>query len=187
MSSVFRNYLILILMCLAFLGVYLYINMAQKFKLSSNYGVIFNKLTFKTNKEKENEIETLYPETDEAQIRGQVNVFIDLGANKGDSVYNFVGLTENAQGGKLNSKNFAKNASWIIYAVEANPFFDTKLLEMKKKVEALGHTVHLYNQTAAWVQDGKIDFYLDTVNPGYDFWGSSLNKNHVPFTSKKNK
>ncbi len=120
-------------------------------------------------------------ETDEAQIKDRVNVFIDLRANKGDSIYNFVGLTENAQGGKLNNKNFAKNASWIIYAVEANPFFDNKLDDMKEKIEKMNHVVHLHKKTAAWVQDGKIDFYLDldTVNPKNDFWGSSLKKENV--------
>jgi hypothetical protein len=49
---------------------------------------------------------------------------------------------------------------------------------MKKKAIELGHTVYLHKQTAAWTYDGKIDFYLDTINKQNDFWGSSLNKNH---------
>ncbi len=113
-----------------------------------------------------------------------LNVFIDLGANKGDSIYNFVGLNQRAQGGNFENERFitkktSKKAKWIIYAIEANPFFDSKLAEMKQKVEEMKHKVHLYNQTAAWIQDGTIDFYLDTVNPQGDFWGSSLSKNHV--------
>ncbi len=50
---------------------------------------------------------------------------------------------------------------------------------MKTKIESLGHIVYLYNQTAAWKKNGSIDFYLDTINEDYDFWGSSLNVNHV--------
>ena len=50
---------------------------------------------------------------------------------------------------------------------------------MKKKAIEMGHTVHLHRQTAAWIYDGKIDFYLDTVNKQNDFWGSSLNKEHI--------
>ena len=50
---------------------------------------------------------------------------------------------------------------------------------MKQDIEILNHKVNLFKSTAAWIYDGTIDFYLDKVNAGYDFWGSSLNKNHV--------
>ena len=115
------------------------------------------------------------------------NIFIDLGANKGDSVLNFIGMNLNAQGGNLNANGLfskkLKNSNWIIYAFEANPYFDEQLLNMKKLVtnSKYNHTVYLYSQTAAWIYDGKIDFFLDTVNPQMDFWGSSLNKNAVVF------
>lgn len=110
------------------------------------------------------------------------NVYIDLGANKGDSVYNFFDLNSEAQGGDLKGifKKFSlKNQKWTVYAFEANGFFDESLLAMKTKIESLGHIVYLYNQTAAWKKNGSIDFYLDTINEDYDFWGSSLNVNHV--------
>jgi hypothetical protein len=111
-----------------------------------------------------------------------VNVFIDLGANKGDSIYNFVGMNNRAQGGNINSEMFPqsfKSAKWIIYGFEANSFFDESLLKMKVGVEKLNHTIHLYKSTAAWTYDGTIDFYLDTANRYGDYLGSSLNKNHV--------
>jgi hypothetical protein len=116
-----------------------------------------------------------------------VHVFIDLGANKGDSIYNFVGMNKRAQGGNINSETFPqsfKSAKWIIYGFEANKVFDSRLLKMKEEVEKLNHTVHLYKSTAAWIYDGTIDFYLDTVNDKNDFYGSSLNENHVNFYFK---
>ena len=111
-----------------------------------------------------------------------LHVFIDLGANKGDSIYNFVGLNSKAQGGNLNSEMFPqsyKTAKWIIYGFEANSFFDDQLVKMKQDVENMGHSIHLFKSTAAWIYDGTIDFYLDTVNKKKDFWGSSLNNKHV--------
>jgi hypothetical protein len=112
-----------------------------------------------------------------------LHVYIDLGANKGDSIYNFVGINYRAQGGNLlKNQTFPqsfKSAKWIIYGFEANSVFDSRLIKMKEDVEKLNHTIHLYKSTAAWTYDGTIDFYLDTVNRYNDFWGSSLNKNHV--------
>jgi FkbM family methyltransferase len=108
-------------------------------------------------------------------------VFIDLGANKGDSIRNFLGYTSNALGGKLSkliSIDQVRSKKWLIYAFEANPYFDTNLQDLKEEVENEGHHVFLYKQTAAWIYDGKIDFYLDTVNRMNDFWGSSLNVKH---------
>jgi FkbM family methyltransferase len=110
------------------------------------------------------------------------NVFLDLGANKGDSIVNFLGFTENAQGGKMSNlidMNLVKNRSWIIYAVEANPHFNKALSDLKKQIERDNKIkMQVYNETAAWTQDGFIEFFVDTVNSGNDFWGSSLNKNH---------
>jgi len=110
------------------------------------------------------------------------NVFLDLGANKGDSVVNFLGITKTALGGKMSNLidlNLVKNKSWIIYAVEANPHFNKALSDLKKQLER-DETIkmHLYNETAAWTSDGFVEFFVDTVNSGNDFWGSSLNKNH---------
>jgi hypothetical protein len=110
-----------------------------------------------------------------------LHVFIDLGANRGDTIYNFIGLNSEAQGGNLKNSIFPqsfKTAKWIIYGFEANSLFDNQLIKMKQDVEKLNHSVHLFKSTAAWIYDGTIDFYLDTNNK-VDFWGSSLNKNHV--------
>lgn len=111
-----------------------------------------------------------------------LNVFIDLGTNSGDSIYNFLGIkNDRVKVTEINTNTFPdsfKQIKWIIYAFEANKYFDSRLNEMKRQVEKLNHKVYLYKQTAAWTTDGTVDFYLDTVNEAYDFWGSSLNEGH---------
>jgi hypothetical protein len=162
-----RQNVILGLLVLVFLLFFL--NIYDVIKIENGYNMIFNKIKSISLSGNENENEP-------------VNVFIDLGANKGDSIYNFVGLNSGAQGGNFNNSLFPQSfrtAKWIIYGFEANSFFDNQLVKMKQDVEKLGHTIYLYKSTAAWIYDGTIDFYLDTVNAGNDFWGSSLNKNHV--------
>jgi len=116
-------------------------------------------------------------ETTTKEIYAPKNVFIDLGANKGDSVYNFFGLNAKALGGKLETlveKKLILNKKWIIYAFEANPVFDKNLTDMKSKMISLGHEIYLFNSTAAFTYDGTIDFYIDTVNSDKDFWGRLL-------------
>jgi hypothetical protein len=97
-------------------------------------------------------------------------VFIDLGANKGDSIYNFFGLSEKSHAGdklsSLVSLNIVKNNKWDVYGFEGNPIFDEPLAAMKSDVEKRNKNVniHIYNRTIAWTYDGMIDFHLDIVN-----------------------
>jgi len=81
-------------------------------------------------------------------------VFIDLGANKGDSIYNFFGIETKDQNPynfpRLIDRSLVNQVSWIVYAFEANPVFDDNLYEMKKKLNDKGHKIHLFNRTAAW-------------------------------------
>jgi hypothetical protein len=166
----FRKYSALSL--ILFISLVFFISLYDIIKLGESVNLIFDKiksLSLNSNNNQEEIGEIKY-------------VFIDLGANKGDSIYNFVGMNNRAQGGNINSETFPqsfKSAKWIIYGLEANSIFDEPLLKMKEEVEKLNHTVHLYKSTAAWTYDGTIDFYLDTVNDKFDYWGSSLNKNHV--------
>jgi hypothetical protein len=107
-------------------------------------------------------------------------VYFDLGANNGDSIENFLGLSDEAKGGDIRSMFPAwfNRKKWIIHAFEANKLFDDKLMDTKFRVEKMGHQVHIYKETAAWIYDGRISFYLDTINKDNDYWSSSLNKNH---------
>jgi hypothetical protein len=111
------------------------------------------------------------------------HVFIDLGARHGDTVYDFLGISKHPFGGYYRHKAYPKwpkNTTWIIYAVEANPFLDAKLYHMKRWVESLNHTVHLYNQTAAWTKDGFIDFYM--LKEDLTSQASALDKKNVIYS-----
>ena len=103
-------------------------------------------------------------------------VYIDLGANTGDSVYNFFGIKTHESSPykfpKLIDLDFVNQVSWSVYAFEANPVFDNDLYKMKSILNEQGHKVYLFNRTASWTYDGKIDFYLDLVNKENNFWGS---------------
>lgn len=110
-------------------------------------------------------------------------VYFDLGANNGDSIENFLGLVDEAKGGDIRSMfpKWFNRKKWIIHAFEANKLFNDKLMDTKYRAEKLGHEVNIYKETAAWIYDGRISFYLDTINKDNDFWSSSLNKNHPVF------
>lgn len=107
-------------------------------------------------------------------------VFFDLGANKGDSLANFFGLETSGGGGNINSiipKKFIQNNFWIAHVYEANPFFDSRLLAVKKRIPSR-HKVFMNNRTAAWIYDGEIEFYLDTFAEAFDSLGSSIKREH---------
>jgi FkbM family methyltransferase len=115
------------------------------------------------------------------------NVFIDLGTNKGNSIYDFFGLLEKSQSSNLNGQNLFENEgedsfilkTWDIYAFEANEFYSDQLNEMKNMIESLGHNVYLYDKTAACTFNGFIDFYLDKKSKYFNY--KSLEKNHRDF------
>ena len=108
------------------------------------------------------------------------HVFLDLGTNNGDSVKFFVDKAEKSNDGYkfLQGYGALDNKKWEIYAVEANPYFNKVLADVKVYCEKLGHTFNLLTTTAAWTKNEKLVFYLDTVNVNVSFWGSSLIKNH---------
>ena len=104
-------------------------------------------------------------------------VFIDLGANKGDSILNFFDLNEKAHGGKISNQidqRMIKNNKWIVHAFEGNPVFDRSLGIVANKITNMGHQVYMKNSTVGWIYDGNVEFYIDTVNPKFESWGSSL-------------
>lgn len=116
------------------------------------------------------------------------HVFFDIGVNNGDSLLKFFNQKNRGiVGGNLIYSSFgpaAQSAKWIVYAFEANPTFNDILSNITDELSKK-HTIYLYNQTAAWTYDGTVDFYLDTVNKNYDYWGSSLDKDH-PDVKKSN-
>ena len=71
----------------------------------------------------------------------------------------------------------AEKARWEAHIFEANPNFNA-FLNRIGEIASKNHTVNMYTETAAWIHNGTIDFFLDTVNKNQNFWGSSLNENH---------
>lgn len=106
------------------------------------------------------------------------HVFFDLGTNNGDSVKYFIDEAVRSEKDVLKGYGYLNQVSWEIYAIEANPYFNGMLSDVKKYSENRGHTFNLLTETAAWVKNEKLVFYLDTINVKHNFWGSSLSKLH---------
>ncbi|RYH05724.1 FkbM family methyltransferase [archaeon] len=114
-----------------------------------------------------------------AHIHKPRNVYIDLGANNGESISTFMGKASN-QGVQIDGSNavkggiselirgFLPDALWHIVAVEANDQHDGTLLTLKDTM--LKHpnvsSFSLYNGTAVSDKDGTIEFIWDSARRG---------------------
>jgi len=146
---------------------------------------LLNALSPKVDTHRSNAPYYLLPEN---QLRPSRNVFFDLGANRGDSTMQFVGLEKTSGiGGNLSEQLYQipkrVPGPWDIRMYEAHPRFDQQLIETKRAVELLdsaiyGGPFHVYNfnTTAIGWEEGTIDFYLDVRSDVK--WGSSLYKDH---------
>lgn len=105
-------------------------------------------------------------------------IFVDLGANRGDSLEVFLGNPEAKFKFDFPRPEWATYAQADIYLFEANPTFNTPLIESKEKHQAQGINVNVFPSTVVDVRDGTRTFFLDTVNTEHDFWGSSIYANH---------
>ena len=144
---------------------------------------IFSIIVFK-NFGKENSLKNLNVKTLNVNPRIARYVFLDLGTNDGQSVKYFINKAPNKKNkAPLEGYGALGGKIWEIYVVEANPYFNSMLKNLKKYCENLGHTVNLYTETAAWVKNEKLVFYIDTVNINNNFWGSSLLKQHPDVVS----
>jgi FkbM family methyltransferase len=114
----------------------------------------------------------------EASIQKQRLVFIDFGANMGDSFKVF--LQEPTQKFAF---NFSKPADrrydeFEFHLFEANPFFNEKLLKVKEDYTKRGLNVNIYPSTVVYTHDTLVPFFLDKVNHDHDYWGSSILSHH---------
>ena len=108
------------------------------------------------------------------------NAFLDLGTNRGDSILKF--LEPENHGGVLAS--FFKEMKWnpkefCVFGFEGNPHFNATLEELEHKHAHEAKLLKIFRQTVVVAEDGPVTFYLDTVNPGAHFWGSSVLEHHV--------
>lgn len=65
-----------------------------------------------------------------------------------------------------------------IYLFEANPVFNTALVQAKEQFDTFGTKINIFPSTVVDVKDGTRTFFLDTVNVKHDFWGSSTYASH---------
>ena len=111
------------------------------------------------------------------------HVFIDCGTNDGKSVKNFIELSRKFEVDNFfKSYGYLKNKTWEIHILEANPYFNKILKNLKKDLVKQGHTVILHTKTAAWTKNENLRFYLDKISYPF-FWGSSLIKDHPDIVS----
>jgi len=98
-------------------------------------------------------------------------IFIDFGAAHGNT---FEAFLRNSFGNVSN----CPSGQWEAVLVEANPFFEAPLLKLAAKFNGTEHRVHSVPSTAAWICESTTTFYLDTVNRGVNYWGSSMSPSH---------
>ena len=110
-------------------------------------------------------------------------VIFDFGANIGDSARFFADPifknTDKPPFHELKGFCVRKNKICTIHSFEANPRFNNHLENAKKIIESFGHSHILYKESAAWIKDENLTFYLDTVSVTKNYWGSSLHKEFV--------
>jgi len=92
-------------------------------------------------------------------------VFVDLGANIGDSAEDFLS-------GKFYLPEGYKPSDCELFLFEASPVHTPSLLKLLQKRKDVKIT--LFASTAATTENGPITFYLDTINPDNHYWGASL-------------
>ncbi|KAJ3058515.1 hypothetical protein HDU98_005391 [Podochytrium sp. JEL0797] len=105
-------------------------------------------------------------------------VFLDLGANKGDSYEAMLGL------GKKFNYSYAcppdrKPSDFEAHLFEANPAHNINLVKIRDQYNKKGNsTVFIYPSTVVYTRDEIIPFFVDTKNENKDFWGSSISLAH---------
>eukprot|EP00403_Amphidinium_massartii_P012495 CAMPEP_0178415290 /NCGR_PEP_ID=MMETSP0689_2-20121128/23476_1 /TAXON_ID=160604 /ORGANISM="Amphidinium massartii, Strain CS-259" /LENGTH=315 /DNA_ID=CAMNT_0020036607 /DNA_START=103 /DNA_END=1047 /DNA_ORIENTATION=- len=95
-------------------------------------------------------------------------VFIDLGAADGNTFKEFLK-------DKYGSVAGCPNGKYKAVLVEANPRFNSELTSLAAQHQG---SVEVHGQTAAYMCEGTTSFYLDTVNGGSNYCGSSMSNNH---------
>ncbi|KXL49470.1 hypothetical protein M433DRAFT_8502 [Acidomyces richmondensis BFW] len=112
-------------------------------------------------------------------------IFVDLGANRADSLETFLGHKDVKFAYDFPHPEWAMHDEAEIYLFEANPYFNTALVEAKERYDALSIKITIFPSTVVDVEDGTRTFYLDNVNTDNDFWGSSTHASHPDAVASK--
>jgi hypothetical protein len=122
------------------------------------------------------------------------NVFIDGGSNVGDTVKKFImgptvfpssPFAKYAWSPTLPKRPLPPRKDFCIFGFEGNPVFTERLraLENDTAITSQAKLVKFYTQTVISSTPGNITFYLDVVNKGVNFWGSSILETHPAVAS----
>jgi hypothetical protein len=116
-------------------------------------------------------------------------VFVDLGANRADSLRVFLKQNHTKFEYDFPRPEGCEYSDAEIHLFEANPVFNKDLIKAKEEFtrpivfdssapENQNRTfvdkLEIYPMTIVYTKDQVIPFYLDTVNPENDYWGSSV-------------
>ncbi|KAF9363644.1 hypothetical protein BGX34_003686 [Mortierella sp. NVP85] len=105
-------------------------------------------------------------------------IFVDLGANRADSLEVFLQHPGSKYTYDYPRPTWATHEEAEIFLFEANPVFNSYLVEAKQTYRQKGIKVNIFPSTVVDVKDGIRTFFLDTVNGIHDFWGSSIYASH---------
>ncbi|KAL2916238.1 hypothetical protein HK105_204329 [Polyrhizophydium stewartii] len=103
-------------------------------------------------------------------------VFVDLGANSGDSCLMFLQDPEAPEKFEFPTPEGKTHADAEIYLFEANPTFNTDLVDLKQKLKNRGININIYPSTPVWTESKLMTFHIDLRDRHAA--GSSLNQNH---------
>ena len=113
-------------------------------------------------------------------------VFIDLGANRADSVRVFLKEPNTKFQYDFPKPPFpCKYSDAEIYLFEANPVFNSDLVKSKQQLmfernPPAAKKIDLFTSTIVWIEDTTMPFFLDEVTVEHDFWASSVKDSGSP-------
>jgi len=114
--------------------------------------------------------------------KNQRYIFIDGGANMGDTFLLMFDISYK-QSKLLMPLNYSRYKTES-YLIEANPYFNQTLINLKKHY--INNIKRIELQTALYIKNENMKFFLDNINKGGKFYlGSSLISDNEAYTKSK--
>ncbi|KAL2916239.1 hypothetical protein HK105_204330 [Polyrhizophydium stewartii] len=88
-------------------------------------------------------------------------VFVDLGANVGDSCLMFLQDPEAPEKFDFPTPPGKKHSDAEIFLFEANPTFNTDLVDLKQKLKHRGININIFPSTPVWTESKLMTFHID--------------------------
>ncbi|KAL2916240.1 hypothetical protein HK105_204331 [Polyrhizophydium stewartii] len=116
------------------------------------------------------------PEPSKPVVAPPRYVYVDLGANSGDTCLMFLQDPEAPEKYDFPTPEGKTHADAEIHLFEANPSFNTDLVDLKQKLKERGININIYPSTPVWIESTLLPFYIDSGNKHAA--GSSLDPSH---------